>query len=67
MTNDGDKWMEWLHEYRAAQERKRQELGVDQVEWMRRTTKRARDILASLSEHEHPAVARDRKPDTDKP
>jgi hypothetical protein len=59
MKTDGDKWMEWLHEYRAAQERKRRELGVDEVEWMKRTTKRARELLAELPKREQPTVARD--------
>jgi hypothetical protein len=37
MKNDGQDWMDWLHEYRAAQQKKRRELGVDEVEWMKRS------------------------------
>jgi len=60
MKIDGDKWTEWLHEYRAAQEQKRREMGVDEVEWMKRTTKRARELLAELRERERPPVACDK-------
>jgi len=59
MKNDGNEWMKWLHEYRAAQERKRREQGVDEVEWMKRTTARAREIMAGLTKREEPFIARD--------
>jgi hypothetical protein len=64
MKNDGQDWMDWLHEYRAAQQKKRRELGVDEVEWMKRTAARAREILARLPKREQPSVVRD-KPQSD--
>ncbi|MCX6842321.1 MAG: hypothetical protein NTX53_08595 [candidate division WOR-3 bacterium] len=60
MENDSKGWMDWLHEYRAAQERKRREMGTDEVEWMKRTTARAREILARLPKREQPLVVRDK-------
>lgn len=63
MKSDGQDWMDWLHEYRAAQEKKRRELGVDEVEWMKRTSARAHEILARLPKHEQPSVARDKPSD----
>ena len=59
MKNDSQGWMDWLHDYRAAQEKKRRELGVDEVEWMKRTSARAHAILARLPKREQPPVARD--------
>jgi hypothetical protein len=58
-------WMDWLHEYRAAQEKKRREMGVDEVEWMKRTAARAHEIIARLPKREQPSVARD-KPQSEK-
>ena len=62
MENSDKGWMDWLHEYRAAQERKRREMGIDEVEWMKRTSARAREILARLPMREQPLVARDKPP-----
>jgi hypothetical protein len=60
MKNSDKDWMDWLHEYRAAQERKRREMCLDDVEWMKRTTARAREILARLPKREQPLAARDK-------
>jgi len=69
MKIDGDKWLEWLHEYRAAQEHKRRELGVDEVEWMKQRAARAREILTRRRECQGQPVVRDRprRPKTRKP
>jgi len=60
MKYEETEWMTWLHEYRATKENERLASGVDEVEWMRRTTARAREILAGLPRRDQAFVARDR-------
>jgi len=67
MKPDGTAFLDWLHKRRETKERERLALGISEAEWLRRIHTRADEILARLPQREPSPVARDRKPDTDKP
>ena len=64
MKIDGRDWMDWLHKYRAEREKLRREKGISDEDELKQSFAHGRRIMAEVHEHERPAVARDRKPDS---
>ena len=60
MKIDGLDWMDWLHDMRAEGEEKRMREGISGVEWLRRASVHAQEVLAGLPEREPTPVARDK-------
>ncbi len=65
MRIDGLDWMDWLHKLRERREKERQEQGINEDEWLGQSSARAEEFKRSFHQRELPALARDRKADTD--